>query len=113
MKYQSLKKRISNASFFLVILFFAALDLESKALDEFYEKDKELSLVACPVDLRSFPTPLVSIINSQCTTVGGMPSGGAIIAPTTACPAGSVFEYFTNENRVCLLYTSPSPRDRG
>ena len=97
MKNQSLKKRISTASFFLVILFFT-LDLESKALEESYEMDKESSSITCPIDLESFPTPLVSIMDSQCTTVGGIPGrGGSIIAPTTACPVGSVFEYFTNE----------------
>ena len=106
MKYQSLKKRISTASILLVILFFAALDLESKALYESSELDKESSLIACPVDLGSLPTPQLTIVQSQCLTIGGIPSGGEIIAPTTACPVGTVLEYATNENPV---YTTTIP----
>ena len=106
MKYQSLKKRVSTTSFFLLILLFASLNLESKALYESYETNKEPPLLTCPIDLASFPTPQVVIVQSQCSTVGGIPRGGAIMAPTTACPVGSIFEYATNENPV---YTSAIP----
>lgn len=102
MKNQFFKKRTPTAVFFLLILFFAALDLESKDL---YESSYEPPIATCPTNLSSILAPQVSVTNSICT--GVMAAGGAIGAPEgepgsdpseTECPEGSSLQYRTDNS---------------
>ncbi len=104
MNNQSLKKQISTATFFFIILFFAALDVESKDLNKVYELDKDPP-ITCPAGLVDFQAPQVTVTNSLCT--GVVAAGGVLGDPVDAeCPTGSSLQYRT-DNSSPWSFTRP------
>ncbi len=92
MNNQSFKKQISTATFFFILLFFAALDVECKELNNSYVLEKEPPIINCPV-FADFPVPQVTVTNSLCT--GVVAAGGVLGDATEMCPSGSSLQYRT------------------
>ncbi len=102
MKNQSLKKRISILTFFLLLIFFTPLFLQSKDSYKLNEFEEE-SLITCPTNLTTFLAPPVTVTNSQCTAVGGTVevAEGEIngLDPSEPqCPTGSRIQYRTGNS---------------
>lgn len=54
----------------------------------------DFNIIGCSDGLSDFTAPEIVVMNSTCTTPGGTPAGGSIMAPTTdLCPEGSELEY--------------------
>ncbi len=97
MNNQSFKKQISTATFFFILLFFAALDVECKELNNSYVLEKEPPIATCPENLTMFQAPTISVTNSICT---GVVAAGGILgdAVGTLCPDGSRLQYRTRNS---------------
>ena len=86
------------------------LVLPEDPVQHFYFADPDLTFDQCPTEVQHEPTPPTTLPSIDMLMMNGL-----MAYDPTYPPPASVLErsaWGLPQNRTCLLYTSPSPRDR-